>query len=46
VGDRQVAELMTARFDPTNVAAPPGIGVYNAVAGAYWRLVRPLLPGR
>jgi GT2 family glycosyltransferase len=46
VGDRQVAELMTARFDPTNVAAPPGIGVYNLVAGGYWRLVRPLLPSR
>ncbi|MBX6356492.1 MAG: glycosyltransferase family 2 protein [Micromonosporaceae bacterium] len=46
VADRQVAGLMTARFDPTNVAAPPGIGLYNVVASAYWRLVKPLLPGR
>lgn len=46
VGDRQVAELMTGRFDATNVAAPPGTGLYNLVAGAYWRLVKPLLPGR
>jgi GT2 family glycosyltransferase len=45
VGDRQIAELMTARFDPTNVAAPPGVAVYNLVAGGYWRLVKPLLPG-
>jgi GT2 family glycosyltransferase len=46
VGDRRIAELMTARFDPTNVAAPPGIGIYNLVAGGYWRLVKPLLPRR
>lgn len=46
VPDRQIADLITARFDATNVAAPPGIGVFNAIAGAYWRLVRPFLPGR
>jgi GT2 family glycosyltransferase len=46
VGDRPVAELMTGRFDPTNVAAPPGVGIYNLVAGGYWRLVKPLLARR
>jgi GT2 family glycosyltransferase len=46
VADRTIAQLMTARFDPTNVAAPPGVGVYNALAGTYWRLARPLLPRR
>lgn len=46
VADRQIAELMTARFDPTNVAAPPGIAVFNAIAGIYWRLVKPLLPSK
>lgn len=46
VPDRVIAELMTARFDPTNIAAPPGIGIYNAIAAGYWRLARPLLPRR
>jgi GT2 family glycosyltransferase len=46
VGDRELAALMTARFDPTNVEAPPGIGIYNALVAAWWRLVRGLLPRR
>lgn len=46
VPDRAVAARMTGRFDPTNIEAPPGIGVYNAIAGGYWRLARRLLPGR
>lgn len=46
VPDRVVAERMTARFDPTNIDAPPGIGVYNAIAHTYWRLARRLLPSR
>jgi GT2 family glycosyltransferase len=44
VGDRRLADLMTARFDPTNVAAPPGVGIYNSIAVLYWRLAKPLLP--
>jgi GT2 family glycosyltransferase len=44
VPDAALAHLMTARFDPSNVAAPPGIGAYNAIAALYWRLARPLLP--
>jgi len=37
--------VVTGRFDPTNVAAPPGVGLLNAVAGTYWRGVRRLLRG-
>jgi GT2 family glycosyltransferase len=44
VSDQALADLMTARFDPANVAAPPGIGVYNALVTGWWALVRPLLP--
>lgn len=46
VADRDLAHLFTARFDPTNIEAPAGVGVYNALVGAWWRLVRGLLPGR
>jgi GT2 family glycosyltransferase len=46
VGDRALAVRMTARFDPSNVAAPAGVGVYNALVGSWWWLVRPLLPRR
>ena len=44
VGDRDLAHLMTARFDPANVAAPPGVRVYNALVSGWWVLVRGLLP--
>jgi GT2 family glycosyltransferase len=44
VSDRELARLMTARFDPSNVEAPPGVGVYNAIVGGWWVLVRGLLP--
>jgi len=46
VPDAQIARLMTATFDPGNVEAPPGLGVFNALSKAWWRLVRPLLPHR
>lgn len=46
VPDAELAHLMTATVDPSNVAAPPGIGAYNAVARLYWRAARPLLPRR
>jgi len=45
VSDRELAPLFTARFDPANVEAPAGVGVYNAMVEAWWRLVRGLLPG-
>jgi GT2 family glycosyltransferase len=44
VSDRDLARLMTARFDPANIEAPPGVGIYNALVGAWWALVRGLLP--
>ncbi len=43
VPDGMIAALMTARFTASNVESPPGMGVYNAVASAYWRLAKPLL---
>jgi GT2 family glycosyltransferase len=43
VPDGVIAEVMTARVTPSNVEAPPGIGVFNAIAGAYWKGTRPLL---
>jgi GT2 family glycosyltransferase len=46
VPDAGVARLMTARFDPSHVEAPTGVGAYNALVATWWRLVRPLLPGR
>ncbi len=46
VGDRELSALMTARFDPTNIEAPPGIGVYNALVAAWWSMARRLLPRR
>jgi len=46
VPDADVARLMTARFDPSNVEAPAGVGAYNAVVATWWALVRPLLPAR
>jgi GT2 family glycosyltransferase len=41
--DARLADLMTARFEPANVAAPPGVGVFNAVVAAYWWFGRRLL---
>jgi GT2 family glycosyltransferase len=46
VTDGVIAEVMTARVTPSNVEAPPGVGVFNAVAGAYWRVAKPLLRRR
>jgi GT2 family glycosyltransferase len=43
VPDAVVFERMTARFDPANITAPPGAGIFNAIMGVYWHLVRKLL---
>jgi GT2 family glycosyltransferase len=43
VPDAVISRRMTARIDPANVAAPPGVGVLNAVMGAYWSMARRLL---
>lgn len=42
VPDALVFRHMTARIDPANVAAPPGVSVLNAVMSAYWSLARRL----
>jgi GT2 family glycosyltransferase len=38
--DRELAPLLAARLEPTNVAAVPGIGIVNAALSSYWRVVR------
>ena len=43
VPDAVVFRRVTARIDPANVAAPPGVGILNAVMGAYWLVARRLL---
>jgi len=43
VPDAVIFQRVTSRFDPANIAAPPGVGVYNAVVGGYWRVARKLL---
>ena len=46
VSDRDLAALFTARVNPTNTEAPPGIAVFNAISAGYWAIARPLLPRR
>jgi len=41
--DRDLVPVLEARFEPTNVDAPPGFSVLNAVLSAYWALVRRFL---
>ncbi|MFG2102905.1 glycosyltransferase family 2 protein [Micromonospora echinaurantiaca] len=43
VPDGVIAAMMTAKVDPSNVEAPPGMGIFNVIAAGYWALVRPLL---
>jgi GT2 family glycosyltransferase len=43
VPDAAVFERVTVRFDPANIAAPPGVGIFNAIMGGYWHIVRGLL---
>src|SRR5260370_5512627 len=43
VPDAVVFSRVTARFDPANVAAPPGVAIFNAIMGGYWRVVRKLI---
>ncbi|MEV1332514.1 glycosyltransferase family 2 protein [Micromonospora costi] len=46
VPDGVIAEMMTAKVDPSNVEAPPGMAVFNVIAAAYWALTKPLLRRR
>lgn len=41
--DRELADLLTSRLDPANVAVPAGVGVVNAAFAAYWSVARRLL---
>ena len=43
VPDAVIFRRVTARFDPASIAAPPGVGVYNAVVSGYWCIARKLL---
>ncbi len=43
VPDSVIASRLTARIDPANVAAPPGIGIINALMSGYWSVGRRLL---
>jgi GT2 family glycosyltransferase len=43
VSDRVVAEVLTSRLDPGNVALPGGVGIVNALVTAYWWLARRML---
>jgi GT2 family glycosyltransferase len=43
VPDKELVPLLTARFTPSNVDAPPGTGLYNLISVAYWALARRLL---
>lgn len=40
VDDGAIVPLLRARLEPTNVDAPPGLAVLNAVLASYWALVR------
>ncbi|MFY1682886.1 glycosyltransferase family 2 protein [Micromonospora sp. WMMD730] len=46
VPDGIIAELMTAKVDPSNVESPPGMGIFNVIAAGYWALAKPLLRTR
>ena len=43
VPDSVIFDRVTARFDPANVAVPPGASIFNAVMSGYWRVARKLL---
>jgi GT2 family glycosyltransferase len=43
VPDAVIARRLTAQIDPANVAAPPGVGLLNAVMSGYWSLARRLI---
>lgn len=43
VPDSVISCRLTAQIDPANVAAPPGIGIVNALMSGYWSVGRRLL---
>ncbi|MGH3301745.1 MAG: glycosyltransferase family 2 protein [Streptosporangiaceae bacterium] len=46
VPDAVVLSRLTARIDPANVAAPPGLSVLNVIMSTYWSVARRLLSAR
>jgi GT2 family glycosyltransferase len=46
VPDRELVRIMTGRFDPDNVEAPPGAGAFNVISGAWWWVARKLIRAR
>lgn len=46
VPDAVVLGRLTARIDPANVAAPPGLSVLNIIMSGYWSAARRLLSAR
>jgi GT2 family glycosyltransferase len=42
-GDAALVPILTAEFTPSNVDAPPGVGLFNLAVRGWWRLVRPLI---
>jgi GT2 family glycosyltransferase len=46
VPDAVVLDRLTARIDPANVAAPPGLSVLNVIMSSYWSVARRLLSSR
>jgi GT2 family glycosyltransferase len=46
VPDAVVLDRLTARIDPANVAAPPGLSLLNIIMSSYWSVARRLLPAR
>lgn len=40
VSDRDLAQLLTGRIEPTNVQAVAGMALLNGASDAYWKLVR------
>jgi GT2 family glycosyltransferase len=43
VPDAGLVPILTDRFDPANIEAPPGVRVFNALARSYWWMARRLL---
>jgi GT2 family glycosyltransferase len=43
VPDAVISRRLTAQIDPANIAAPPGVGLLNAIMSGYWSIARRLL---
>jgi len=43
VSDAALVPILTDRFDPANIEAPPGVRAFNLVARWYWWIARRLL---